>query len=210
MSYISEFLSLRCAGDVINSVGYVKNYEKEISEAMGVMTELRKIVLKRPNTYSVLDLCSGNALVPILSSFIFPIKKATAIDKRERERNWENVRKFSYLFQDIYSDNFFNTCEEITDDSPTILTSCHACGDLANRSIDIFDCDLRITHLILIPCCSGNIKHILPTVLNDKCSQYEKWCYNLYKEIEQCSHKVRMFRDKRITSPKNIVIVAEK
>lgn len=66
-SYVSEFLSFKCAGDVLNIVNPVKRAEKEISESMAIINKLRPLVLADPMKYTLIDMCAGNALANLFN-----------------------------------------------------------------------------------------------------------------------------------------------
>jgi len=195
-SYVSEFLSLRCAGDVLNVVSPLgPKAQKEMTEAMGVIKCLRHIVLEEPMKYNILDLCAGNALVSIIAAHLLPIQKCFAVDKRERKREWQKVKKFSYQQADIYDNNFQY-------ETPTIVVAIHPCKDLAERVIEIYQ-QRNLDHIILMPCCKGKIG---PQCFFTKFEQamfdsYEKWCVYLARKIN-----ANMYRDDKIKSPCNIII----
>ena len=198
-TYLDEFLSLRCAGDIINVLNPIQNFQKEVSEAMAVIKQLKKIVFSKNTKYALWDFCSGNALVPAISAFLLPIEHSYAIDKKERKRPWDNIRKFTYVKTDIYY---------LTPPNPSIiLTAVHACGDNAKVIIDTFNRS-KSKHLILMPCCSGHMLNRVPQLISDKLDPYEKWCYYLYGLID--TPKKNIFVDNKILSPKNIIIVANK
>ena len=97
MSYVKQFMALRCAGDVLDACGPFKNGEKEINESMAVLQRVRRIVLAEPMKYTLVDLCSGNALTPVLAVHYLPIVKAYAVDINPHERRWDKVRRFEHL-----------------------------------------------------------------------------------------------------------------
>ena len=51
--YLEEFLSLNCAGDILNAIDKIQNPVKEISEAMALRSMLKTIILAEPNKYIV-------------------------------------------------------------------------------------------------------------------------------------------------------------
>jgi hypothetical protein len=99
--YVDKFLSLKCSGDVLNSVSKSGKSEKEITESMAIIKHLKKIVLLEPMKYTVVDLCAGNALTSVLSAFMFPVKEAIAVDKNRRKGHYENVKRFVYYERNI-------------------------------------------------------------------------------------------------------------
>ncbi|MHC4604629.1 MAG: methyltransferase, partial [Planctomycetota bacterium] len=172
-NYVSEFLSLKCAGDVLNATAPLgPRAEKEITEAMAVVSRLRGMALAEPMKYELYDLCAGNALCSVLAVHLLPIKFAHAVDKKPRNRRWDLVQRFEYLSCDIY--------DSLSLKSPAIIISCHPCRDLAKRVIQIYHEQESAAHLVLIPCCKGKIDTPLPTgILKKRLSKYEQWCFYL-------------------------------
>jgi hypothetical protein len=201
--YIDYFFSLRCAPDILATVGTVAQMSKEITETIGVVRQIRKIVVRNQRRYTLLDFCAGNALVPVTSVHLFKNVRAVAIDKRPRARNWEKAERFLYYERDIYSSlDFIPVPEE-----PVIITACHACGALSERVVDFYH--QFGDYLVLLPCCRGKIAD-LPALFNSRLSQYDKWAYTLYMQAKAGSTKANMHEDPWIQSPKNIIITAEK
>lgn len=202
--YVSEFLSLKCAGDVMNVVSPLgHNTKKEITESMGMIHKIKEIVLKEPMKYDILDLCAGNALTSVLSCFLLPVKVTYAVDKRPRTRRWNLAKRFNYVNEDIYRCN-----EEWVCDPSKIIISVHPCKDLANQVVKIYNTSDWAKHLVLMPCCKGTPKVGFSNFLNEKLSTYERWCLSLLASIKDS--KVNMYQDKKIESPCNIIITASK
>jgi len=198
--YIQDFFSLKCSGDVLNAVSPIGNRaEKEITEALAILKSLRGFILKSSTEYNILDLCSGNALVPVLSAFLFPISKATAIDKKYRDRKWYLVKKFQYVELDIYDDRIYEFV-----DSKTIITAVHPCKNLAKRTIEIYQ-KSEAEGLIIMPCCEGSLTQKYPQYIKDKLPSYDLWTWELANLVEGNIHK-----DIHCLSPKNLVIEARK
>lgn len=200
--YVSEFLSLKCAPDVLASVGFLGNKpEKEITEAFAILKKIKKITMREPDKYEVVDLCSGNALVPILSAFLYKVKYAFAFDKLRRERNWNLVNNFMYKVFDIYKipNDWFS--------HPTILTAVHSCRDLAEQTIKIYNESENIQHLILMPCCIGNLDTSLLRFIKEQANGDLAWVTKL---AMQCKGKVSISKDNFVLSPKNYIIWAQK
>jgi hypothetical protein len=196
--YLEQFMSYRCAPDIIGTIGPIHNFEKEISEAFGLLKEIKSFVLKAPHELIVVDLCSGNALVPLMSTFMLPVKESIAVDIHMREKNYNKVRNFKYIEKNIHDDMEFN--------GRVILTACHACKGLAERIIKIYNTTKEIEYLVLSPCCIGPVEGY-PDVVKDKLGKYLTWSYHLYNQVKgQKSLKV----NESILSPCNAIIIAEK
>jgi len=187
--YLSQFLQFKCAGDVINTTAPVQKMGKEITEAMAIRKQLRKIVLPEPMKYTVLDLCAGNGLAGILSVFTLPVKHCISFDKARRERPGFKTVKLG-----IYPDS--------------IIVSSHPCGELAKKIIGIYNRDKGVKALILIPCCLSPSKGFsLPHLVTDRFSPYDQWSMYLY---QKCQGKKQCVKDTHILSPANNVIYAVK
>jgi len=200
--YITEFLSLKCTPDILATVGHLGNKpEKEISEAWAIIRKLRKIVLRHPDKFQIVDLCSGNALVPVTAVHLLPIVKAYAIDKLPRDRNWHLARNFIYIKEDIYNikTSLFN--------KPTILTAVHSCRNLAEQTIKIYNENDQIKHLILMPCCQGKLDNPILRFIKNEMNTDVAWALKL---ALQCGEGVRITKDKFVLSPKNYIISASK
>jgi len=202
--YITQFLKLKCAGDVLNIVSPINHIEKEITEAMAVIRSIKKITIDKPMEYTIIDLCAGNALSSVISAFLLPIKKAIAIDKKKRNRKWHLIKNFEYIEKDIFKLNPNNISQK------TIITAIHPCSTLAEQVIDIFYNSLA-EYLVLMPCCSkSDIGNKFPALLQEKLTNYNLWCYYLYQKCAEFCEKVEIFKDKNCLSPKNIIIKAKK
>jgi hypothetical protein len=197
-NYVSQFLSMKCCGDVLNIVNPLGNSaQKEITESMGIINHLRDIVLKDPMKYTIYDICAGNALTSVIACHLLPIKSATAIDIRDRNRKWNKCRNFNYVFEDIYSikPEFF--------EEDSIIIGVHSCRNLAKQIIKLYN-NSKAKYLLLMPCCEGGLsgKHQL---ICDKIGKSMTWALEL---AILCDGK--MYQDNKILSPKNIIIVAKK
>ncbi|MBU4331923.1 SAM-dependent methyltransferase [Patescibacteria group bacterium] len=198
-SYIEQFQKLRCFEDVWNIVSPIKKDSKEISESMSVVVRVRNLVLPEPGRYTVYDICAGNGLTGIIIAFLLPVKSVIAVDIRRRDRPWELARGFSYQERDLreLTPAFF--------EKDSIIVGVHACGILSQKIIELYNTS-RAKHLILMPCCNGKIDGMLQ-FMGDTCGNYAAWSLQLGL---LCKGKVRIKQDKKIISPKNLVITAHK
>lgn len=197
MSLVNDFLSLKCAGDILNVCSPINNPEKEITEAMAVVKRIRPIVLSEPNKYSVVDMAAGNGLVGVITAFLLPVREVVAVDILPRVRKWETVRKFSYRLSRV---------QDFTPPTgPWILAACHPCGDVAARVIDKYFMSSQCRHLILMPCCCGTPPNKIPAAITGKLGKYLSWAYSLsvYANGD-------LVIDNRCLSPCNAVIIASK
>ena len=199
---MTEFLSLKCAPDVLGTVGYLGGKpEKEITEAWAIIKKLRKVVLKEPNKYQLVDLCSGNALVPVIATHLLPFTKTYAIDKLKRDRNWNHAKNFRYVTSDIehISLSIF--------DKPTIITAVHCCRKTAETVINIFNETRDIKHMLLMPCCVGSLNSGLLQFIRNEANRDVAW---ITKLSLMCDNAVKISRDNHVLSPKNYIIMASK
>ena len=147
-TYLAEFLSLRCAGDVLEAVYPINKPEKEISESMALITAIRGKVLREPGRLVVIDLCAGNALTGLLAAHLLPVLNVMAIDKRQRVREgFGRVRKFNYAVHDIMNDRVW----DIWASANSIVVASHPCKDLAVKIVS--ECVKRNLPMAILPCC---------------------------------------------------------
>lgn len=199
MEYLDHFMNLRSSGDILNVVNPLgKKASKEISESMAVFMKLRKIVMRKPMEYSLLDLCAGNALTSVLAVHVLPVAGAVAVDKRIRNREWWKVRRFKYVNVDIFTDSVLNLVTE-----KTIICSAHPCSSLAERVVEIY-LKSEAPYLILMPCCEGQVR-FKGQYLRQMLGRYGIWCLQLAESVNGA-----IYKDDNCLSPKNIIIVAKK
>lgn len=203
-SYTSEFLSMKCSGDVLNVVSPMARAEKEITESMAIIKKLRPIALSAPMKYTLIDLCAGNALTSVLAIHLLPFNNAVAVDKRPRSRHWDNIKRFKYTQADIHTTPYYGYAPN---DSESVIISSHACGDLSRRIIEIYNDYPLCKHLIMLPCCVGKIKTTMPPVLSKRLGKYLLWCHELW--LSAHGHST-ISSDNKCLSPCNTVITAHK
>lgn len=206
--YVSEFLTFKCAGDVINAVQPVAKMAKEITEAMAIRKAIRGLVLAFPDKITVFDMGAGNGLAGILAAFTLPVKWVTAIDKEIRVRQgFSTVRKWDYRLGDVVMDS------DIVDaPCDSLIIASHPCGDFAEKLVDLYNGCGSFLGLVMIPCCVGSkgpLARPVPALLGDKLNPYERWCLKLYERLASDSdNKVNARRDNNIVSPANVIISA--
>jgi len=190
-SYLDEFLSLRCAADVLEAVYPMKQAEKEISESMALVAAIRSKILSAPGFWNVIDVCAGNALTGILVAHLLPVDQVWAIDKRQRIREgFGKVKKFSYCVQDIYDDVFWATCP-----SNTILVASHPCKDLAVKILEI--AKSRGWPAAILPCCIS--RKNLPEWSKGTEKTFGRYIAWLVYLAQKCGGKFKI--DKKCLSP---------
>lgn len=202
LRYIEQFMSLRCAADIIGIAHPVQKFPKEISEAMAIIRRIKPKLLKQPMEYTIIDLCSGNALVPLLSTFLLPSKWNYAIDIRPRKRPWDKAKRFSYLQQSIYDVSTYNLINNAP--GPVVLTAVHSCKDLAEQTIELYK-STKAEMLVMMPCCIGKIPQKISTELKHKIGRDYLWGLHLRELVDG-----RLIQDNDIISPKRLLVIAEK
>ena len=201
--YERHFYDLRCSPDVLATVGFVANIQKEITESMGMIRKLKRFALARPNEYGLIDLCAGNALTSVLAIHLLPFKWAMAIDNKPREREWDRAKRFAYQVDDIMDPHVLDVL--LPQLSPYVIVSVHACGQLAERAIELYQNTEAARHLVLMPCCEGIGKNRVPLVIRKKIGHYLAWAWHLNDLAGG-----KLYVDKNVTSPKRAIIVASK
>ena len=216
-AYVRHFLQLKCAGDVLNAVTPVNNCHKEITEAMAVVKELKRIVFANKKIkYHLIDLCAGNALSSVLAAHLMPLVSTTAIDRRiPPRRHYDIVRNFEYLQEDIMVGGFDEFLDCKCSGQNFIIISTHPCGELANTIADIYN-QSNASHLVIMPCCLSSDKSFkidikameakgVPPYVLAKLSKYDKWLWNLAMKVQG-----KFRRDLNCTSKCNGIVTAHK
>jgi hypothetical protein len=209
LRYVDYFMSLKCAGDVLNVCNPVQKISKEVSEAMAIIFRLKTLTICNPMKYNIVDLCAGNSLISVISAMLLPVSNVIAVDKKDRNRNWQAVRRFQFVNLDIYESDVYKYINE-----NTIITSCHPCDSLALRCADIFMCS-SAKALFMMPCCSDSNTTIKAfkgnQLVKDKLNKYELWCLSIFNKLQEPGgYKTNISYDTKCLSPKNLIISAER
>lgn len=205
--YVSRFLSYKCAGDVLNALDGFNRAEKEITESMAIISQIKPLVLKKKMKYTLVDLCAGNCLTSVLAVHLLPVKQAIAIDIREKKPSkFKEVKRFEYWTADIKMNPVVARLKKEID-GPIIVIGVHACRGLATRVIEIHQ-QLEKSALFLMPCCKGEINNIeinriIPHHINNKLSKYDRWSWYLADKA-----KGDFIVDGKILSPCNAIVRA--
>jgi len=215
MNYVDRFLNLNCAPDILNIVPKQKKFCKEISEAMSVLERIKKIVrADKEADWCLIDFCAGNALGSLLAVFMLPLRHAIAFDKKKRGGSYGLAKRFCYIEADILGSHFE---DRFQNDSKHLASSCenprfiflgiHPCGNLSERIIELYNesAIIRKSHLILMPCCVGNMSKA-DMFLQKKMGSYFAWVYYLKTLV---SGTAKIYEDKYCLSPRNLIIQGE-
>ncbi len=203
MRYIDEFLSLNCAGDILNAIGTkMRKPAKEIAEAMAVQKYVKGLTLERPMEYDLYDFCSGNCMSVLLNHFVLPIKRSYAIDIKPNHVR-PAVDRFEYIQTDIkdFNKDGISYCQD-----PCIITGVHPCGTLSKNIITIYHNTPKARHLILMPCCIGKINKKYSQFLFEELGSYKMWCLHL---SDLANGVVANFDKNSITSCNGIIIASK-
>ena len=206
--YVSEFLSLRCAGDVLNIVAPLgSRANKEITESMAIVKRLRPILLKQPVSLRLVELCAGNALTSVLVCHLLPVLSAKAYDVKKRRRHWFRCDRFTYYQEDINGPKFGERLG-----NADIVIAVHPCRELAVEVCRLFVAS-RARYLLLMPCCKGSLPaeahQTSEPLVNNKLTAYERWCLGMSSMLRSMgSFDAVCERDTKCISPCNIVIKA--
>jgi hypothetical protein len=208
-NYTNRFLNLKCAPEIIHYSQPIKNWHKEISETFAFFERIEEYLKEYKNKKFIhIDLCSGNALLPILTAFMCKnITWSYAIDIHKRNRDYSNINYFQYLNKNIFDFNI-QELDPIAENN-IIITGIHPCKNTSKRIIELFnDIYWGQKHLLLNPCCIGKIDY------RKNEDKYKAWCKWLYEQININNLKEKelkiYYRNDNILSKRNIIIEAEK
>lgn len=232
--YTDEFFKLKAAPDILAATKAITNGTKEITESMSIIHAIRHVTLSNKMNYSLVDMCSGNALVPIIAAHLLPVRNCISVDKRLPKSSWTRVKRlYSLGSVDIMSGEKMLDLDinKHLGGKRAILTSVHPCGKLAEQVINIFLRRPQYRHLYMMPCCSSKINHRrknnlldevrliyseVTTISIEKAGEkivdsYVLWCLHLANLLSQAKDvRVSMRRDPHCLSEKNIIITATK
>ncbi len=203
MKYLDEFFSLKCSPDILAASAPIRRGTKEITEAMAILTAMRSTVLKYPMEYTLIDLCSGNAIVALLARFVLPLKKVYATDIKQAPRNYSWIDAFEYLTVKDW-DILIKFIKTELQNKPVIITACHPCKTLANKVIEFYK-KFENAYLFMMPCCIGKISSNIPSGIKQDIGKYKAWCLDLALQAGG-----NFKQDNHCISPCNIIISAKK
>lgn len=197
MTYMDQFMTYKCAGDVLNATGPMKNGPKEVSEAMAMCNQFRRITLDDPMEWTLLDLCAGNGLTGLLAAHLLPFKEVFAVDLRPKSVP-ATVKRYTRI-----ACNLNDLPTELLSRPKLVVSACHACCRAAEDVIEQYNLAVGPKRLVLMPCCVGAQRYDIkvPALLRSKLSKYELWCWYLSQLAEG-----DLARDPRVQSPCNCLV----
>jgi hypothetical protein len=84
---MDQFLRLRCAGDVLESIQPATgDIECKINEAMALIATIRPFVLREPNKWKVLDISAGPPITGVIAAHLLPVESVKALVWRHGEK----------------------------------------------------------------------------------------------------------------------------
>lgn len=212
-SYVKSFKRLRISKLFENREEFKKlrrknTFWKEISEAMAIRERIKDHLIRNPN-HVVIDLCSGKGFLSTLVALMHPKTKVIAVDLDEGadREHFKYLKNAEFIKADIMSEDVEKLIKEAGD--KVILTGIHLCRELSERFIELVNKNKNVKFAVLMPCCEGNFPREKYQFLIDELGVYEAWCYYLKDKFDE-NLKVKMKRDKKVISPKNIVLTAER
>ncbi|NPA32910.1 MAG: methyltransferase [Aquificae bacterium] len=181
---------------------------KEITEAMAIRERIRDFLIKNPDAV-VIDACSGKGFLTTLIALMHPKTRVISVDiDTNAERSHLNfLKNVRFVNADIMSEDFEKLVKEAGE--KVVLVGSHLCRELSERFARITNTCKNVKLGVLMPCCEGDFPRERYQFLIDELGVYEAWCYYL-KDLFSPELRVKMKRDKKVISPKNILITAER
>jgi hypothetical protein len=229
MAYIDLFFRLRCARDILENYPKLpKRFEKEISEAIGMLQWVRKKMgisnlrnknqesqksLDRPGLdrpRAIIDVAAGNCLFSILAAYVLQVP-TYAVDKRPcpiSQENAEHIRHFKYVQVNVLSPEFENFVTDLREKFQLIFVGIHACKDLSWKIIELYE--KYGVAIFLMPCCRGKNNLKVPTLFKNKFSTNDLWALELWMALFRISNEADIKQDHLILSSRNFLIYAHK
>ena len=187
------------------------SFNKEITEAMAINSQVRKFIYKYGKDVTLIDVGSGKGFLTLLLASLYPSTEVIAIDNnillnKEQYTYFDNV---TFIRASIFHDEM----EEIlkTHDK-VVMAGSHLCKDLAVRFIELYNNNYNIMASVLMPCCIGHIPRavrykytLINKELGNNRGNYITWCMylaSLYKE------PVRYKVDREVLSPRNVLLIS--
>ncbi len=211
--YIRNFKKLRIANIFETRKEFRKlrrksTFWKEITEAMGVRERIKDYLIKDPK-HVVIDVCSGKGFLSTLVALMHPKSRVIAIDldtSADRE-HFKYLKNAEFVNMDIMDEGFEKLIRNVG--KKVILTGIHLCRNLSERFIEIVNRNENVKCAVLIPCCEGKFPRERYQFVIDELGVYEAWCLYLKDKVRN-DLRVKLKRDKKIISPKNIVMEIER
>lgn len=149
--YVSAFLSLKCAGDVLNCAGPLVNPRREIKEAMAIARDVKKDILANRGAFTIIEPLAHNALTSILLAHLLPVRAAFAVGSRTCFQS--RPRGFGYVDVDLGTSGGREKFSRVADEfeAPLLLVVPHVGARLAEALVDLYVKTPQIVGLSMIP-----------------------------------------------------------
>lgn len=86
-SLVDKFLSLRCAGDVLESLQPLNGEtSRKITEAMALIDVVRPLILRHKGEYKLVEVCAGEPVTAVIAAHLLPVEMAKAILWRDEPK----------------------------------------------------------------------------------------------------------------------------
>lgn len=84
-SLVDKFLSLRCAGDVLESLQPLNgDVTRRIAESMALIEAIRPLVLKQRGEWKLMEFGVGIPLTSVIAAHLLPIEHSVAVVRRPK------------------------------------------------------------------------------------------------------------------------------
>ena len=187
-----------------------KNLRKEVTEAMGALTQIRRCVdakerdgdgpprdargePRRTDSGSGLvfvDLCAGRGMLSILMAHFFPAARVLMVDADPKIKlpHLACLPTVEHHLLDVQSAEAFDLVRGAVRDATRacIVVGVHLCGDLSRRAVQLF-LETNARALVLCPCCLPRRRrhdvfgfHVVDQARSLKREPHGVWCMALH------------------------------
>ncbi|NPB08395.1 MAG: methyltransferase [Aquificae bacterium] len=212
-SYVKSFKRLRIAKlfesrEEFRSLRRKNTFWKEISEAMAVRERIKDHLIRDPS-HVVIDVASGKGFLSTLVALMHPRTKVIALDLDEgaKRDHFSYLKNAQFVKMDIMKEEFIDFVRKAGE--KVVLTGIHLCRELSERFIEAVNRCENVKLAVLVPCCEGKFPRERYQFIIEELGVYEGWCCYLQDRVGE-GIRVRVKRDKKMLSPKNILIIMER
>ncbi len=211
--YVQDFKKLRIYNLIQNAEEFKKfrrksTFWKEITEAMSVRNAIRDRLINDPS-HVVIDVGAGKGFLTTLTALMHPKSKVIAvdIDQSADRSHFSYLKNVEFVLMDIMTEDFEKLVRNAGE--KVIMTGIHLCRELSERFIEVVNKCENVKKAVLMPCCEGDFPRERYRFIIDELGVYAGWCCYLQEKIDK-NIKVRVKRDKKVLSPKNVLIIMER
>ncbi len=161
-SYMTQFLHLKAAGDVLNAVGWPNILpERDITRAMACIQLLRPVargLTKGAEPGTLFDLCCRRGILAVLAAHLLPYKTVFAVEMCENSPPLDTAmpltRRFTPIEADIYKGQAL--VDLIRSKTGAVLASSHANRSESERIVHLYQTSPNVLQLVLLPDVQGH------------------------------------------------------